>query len=77
MSPNERDDLTERASLAAMRAYGLGENGIGKVLAECREALFAADKLAEKTERRMNDLGGYDRRFPVRRALEAYKEMRK
>lgn len=70
------DDLAERASLAAMRAFGLGENEIGSVLAQCREALFKADDLAKETERRMNDLGGYDTRFPVRRALNTYKEAR-
>lgn len=69
------DSLTERASLAAMRAYGLGENEIGNVLAACRESLLAADKLAHETERRMNDLGGYDRRFPVRQALEDFRTM--
>ena len=59
-----------------MRAHGLGENEIGNVLAQCREVLFKADNLAKETERRMNDLGGYDARFPVRRALNAYTEVR-
>ena len=68
------DKITERASLAAMRAYGLGENETGNVLAACRESLLAADKLAEEVERRMSDLGGYDGRFSVRQALEDYKK---
>ena len=67
------DRLTERASLAAMRAYGLDENDIGNVLAACRESLLAAETLAEEVERRLNDLGGYDGRFPVRQALEDFR----
>ena len=39
-------------------------------------ALKAADDLARETERRINDLGGYDGRFPVRQALTAYRKAR-
>ena len=38
--------------------------------------LRAADALARETERRMDDLGGYDARFPVRQALDTYKKER-
>lgn len=33
------DDLTERASLVAMRVYGLGETECGNVVAECRSEI--------------------------------------
>lgn len=36
------------------------------------DLMKAADELAEAVESRMNDLGGYDGRFPVRKALTAY-----
>ena len=71
------DPLTERASLCAMRAYGLDERDIGNTLADCRKMLFAAEKLADEVERRMNDLGGYDGRFTVRRALNEFRKLQK
>jgi hypothetical protein len=73
----KEDRLMERASLCAMRAYGAGENDIGNTLADCRAMLFAADKLADEVERRLNDLGGYDGRFPVRQALDEYRKLQK
>ena len=45
-------------------------------LAQRDAALKAADDLAHETERRINDLGGYDGRFPVRQALTAYRNAR-
>jgi hypothetical protein len=72
-----RDPLTERASLCAMRAYGAGESEIGRTLADCRAMLFVAEKLADEVERRLNDLGGYDRRFPVRQALDEFRRLQK
>ena len=71
------DSLTDRASLCAMRAYGAGENDIGNTLADCRAMLFAAEKLADEVERRLNDLGGYDGRFPVRQALDEFRKLQK
>lgn len=46
-------DLSERASVAAMRAYGLEENEIGNALAECRNEIerLRADKNGAYTER--------------------------
>lgn len=38
------------------------------------ELLRAADALARAVEDRMNDLGGYDNRFPLRKRLAAYKQ---
>lgn len=45
-------------------------------LAQRDAALKAADDLAHETDRRINDLGGYDGRFPVRQALTAYRKAR-
>lgn len=62
---------------AARRSSGATVAAVRQAAADRLRALQAADNLAEETERRMNDLGGYDKRFPVRRALDAYKEMRR
>lgn len=45
-------------------------------ITQLESQLRAADDLAAEVERRMNDLGGYDGRFPVRQALDRYKKER-
>lgn len=42
-------DIKERASIAAMRAYGLKEEGIGNALAECRKRIAALEACLSDT----------------------------
>lgn len=42
-------DLRERMSVAAVRAYGLKEDGIGNILSECRECIDALEACLHDT----------------------------
>lgn len=62
--------------IVARKATGNTDAAVCQAAADRLRALQTADKLAAEVERRMNDLGGYDGRFPVRQALDRYKKER-